>query len=279
MASFWLCQRSYWNGQRRYRAYCAKKSIRKWNWHNMTYLDLSLYSACPSLPVCLNVDGREVNFSPRCIDVYTNIILASSSLELWWGKHKHTILICEMQSFEFDVRTTYQRPNKIFNWMQHFSATARWKVIALTNNFQKAEVPQSEREFLGWTEGAIPTHLLTLFDDFCDSSRLGMRWDRPNSQHVVYNGDIFFFKIENQNLNFTSPPVPGITYNLMKLSSSMILACMLVLKWLRLAINTRCPCSNLKVAKKLGMDTIRQYWNKVDVVCWSWQRCTHWRHT
>jgi hypothetical protein len=45
----------------------------------------------------------------------------------------------------------------------------------LTNNFQKAEVPQAEREFLGWTDGATPDHLLELFDDFCDSSAFGMR--------------------------------------------------------------------------------------------------------
>ncbi|KXN90528.1 Acyl-CoA dehydrogenase family member 10 [Leucoagaricus sp. SymC.cos] len=58
-------------------------------------------------------------------------------------------------------------------------ASGRWKIIALTNNYQKAEVPQLEREFLGWTEGATPEHLLALFDDFCDSSTLGMRKPEP----------------------------------------------------------------------------------------------------
>jgi len=37
------------------------------------------------------------------------------------------------------------------------------------------DVPPEERRFLGWDDGATPTHLRELFDDFCDSSSLGMR--------------------------------------------------------------------------------------------------------
>lgn len=54
-------------------------------------------------------------------------------------------------------------------------AAGQHRVIALTNNFAKVEVPANELEFLGWKEGVIPGHLRDLFDDFCDSSALGMR--------------------------------------------------------------------------------------------------------
>jgi hypothetical protein len=59
------------------------------------------------------------------------------------------------------------------------AADGRLRVIALTNNFAQIDLPQAERDFLGWSEGATPTHLLELFDDFCDSSALGMRWVLP----------------------------------------------------------------------------------------------------
>ena len=49
-------------------------------------------------------------------------------------------------------------------------------MIALTNNFARVDVPPEELEFLGWGDGVIPGHLRNLFDDFCDSSALGMRW-------------------------------------------------------------------------------------------------------
>lgn len=51
----------------------------------------------------------------------------------------------------------------------------KYKLIALTNNFARVNVPAEELEFLGWSEGATPSHLRDLFDDFCDSSTLGMR--------------------------------------------------------------------------------------------------------
>lgn len=50
------------------------------------------------------------------------------------------------------------------------------RVIALTNNFAVINAPPSELAFLGWgAGGAVPQHLKELFDDFCDSSTLGMR--------------------------------------------------------------------------------------------------------
>ncbi|KAJ3565841.1 hypothetical protein NP233_g7385 [Leucocoprinus birnbaumii] len=88
------------------------------------------------------------------------------------------------ESLKIDGREPMMREAQVYdphirNAILQIRATGRWKVIALTNNFQKAEVPDSERQFLGWTEGATPSHLLELFDDFCDSSTLGMRKPEP----------------------------------------------------------------------------------------------------
>ncbi|TFK42732.1 HAD-like domain-containing protein [Crucibulum laeve] len=58
-------------------------------------------------------------------------------------------------------------------------AQGKHKVVALTNNFAKIAVPPEELAFLGWDEGVIPNHLRDLFDDFCDSSALGMRKPEP----------------------------------------------------------------------------------------------------
>lgn len=66
-----------------------------------------------------------------------------------------------------------------------FVAAGKWKVVALTNNFAKVgadaegTVPLSELEYLGWQDGVIPSHLTSLFDDFCDSSALGTRKPEP----------------------------------------------------------------------------------------------------
>lgn len=55
-------------------------------------------------------------------------------------------------------------------------AARQHKLIALTNNFAKVDIPAEELKFLGWRDGgATPNHLRELFDDFCDSSTLGMR--------------------------------------------------------------------------------------------------------
>ncbi|OBZ75946.1 hypothetical protein A0H81_04446 [Grifola frondosa] len=75
-------------------------------------------------------------------------------------------------------------------------AAGRWRIIALTNNFSKSDADivgetapspeqfpgfsiESELAFLGWTDGATPLRLRAMFDDFCDSSTLGMR--KPES--------------------------------------------------------------------------------------------------
>ncbi len=71
-------------------------------------------------------------------------------------------------------------------------ATKSWRVIALTNNYSKIDATflgldarhlerypgvtlQSELGFLGWENGAVPLDIRGLFDDFVDSSEVGMR--------------------------------------------------------------------------------------------------------
>ncbi|KAF5386748.1 hypothetical protein D9615_001649 [Tricholomella constricta] len=75
-------------------------------------------------------------------------------------------------------------------------AAGRYKIIALTNNFAKAEVSPAEAHFLGWDEGATPDHLRSLFDDFCDSSTLGMRKPEPEFYLLAYRDQF------EQNLHF-----------------------------------------------------------------------------
>ena len=72
-------------------------------------------------------------------------------------------------------------------------AAERWRVIALTNNYSKLDstflgidtrhLPrypgvtlESELRFLGWESGVVPPSIRGLFDDFVDSSEVGMRW-------------------------------------------------------------------------------------------------------
>ncbi|KAI9064322.1 HAD-like protein [Trametes sanguinea] len=120
-----------------YAQYCRRKGI-----------------ACPKLPERLHIDGREL-----------------------FGRMMR-------ESGAFDER--------VVEAIRRIRAAGRWRVIALTNNFSKSEADiigdsppppekyphftvQSELEFLGWTEGPVPARLRALFDDFCDSSTLGMR--------------------------------------------------------------------------------------------------------
>ena len=58
-------------------------------------------------------------------------------------------------------------------------AAGRHRIIALTNNFSKQfkdpSIPRAELEFLG-RSGETPVELIELFDDYCDSSIIGMRY-------------------------------------------------------------------------------------------------------
>ncbi|KAI5122043.1 hypothetical protein M0805_006028 [Coniferiporia weirii] len=75
-------------------------------------------------------------------------------------------------------------------------ATGRWRVVALTNNYSKSAETvlgpgvlsgdmsararyEEELAFLGWTDGPTPPRMRALFDDFVDSSDVGMRKPDP----------------------------------------------------------------------------------------------------
>jgi hypothetical protein len=80
-------------------------------------------------------------------------------------------------------------------------ASGRFKLIALTNNFSRVDVPLEERGFLGWDDGVTPTHLRELFDDFCDSSSLGMRLVAiPSAKSNLMES---IYMTENRNMAFT----------------------------------------------------------------------------
>ncbi|KAM5538996.1 hypothetical protein V8D89_007219 [Ganoderma adspersum] len=114
---------------------------------------------CPRLPETLHIDGREL-----------------------FGRMMR-------ESGEFDER--------VVEAIRRIRGRGTWRVIALTNNFSKSDAEiigdapplreqfpnfsvQAEREHLGWHHGgATPPRLRALFDDFCDSSTLGMRKPEP----------------------------------------------------------------------------------------------------
>ncbi|OCH95499.1 HAD-like protein [Obba rivulosa] len=112
---------------------------------------------CPKLPDGLDIDGREL-----------------------FGR-----MMREAGTFD----------EVVVHAIRRIKAADRWRVIALTNNFAKTDIDvrelprsaaqgtqvtvESELAFLGWHEGPTPPHLRALFDDFCDSSTLGMRKPEP----------------------------------------------------------------------------------------------------
>ncbi|KAH9039043.1 HAD-like protein [Lactarius hengduanensis] len=125
------------NGNKWYVEYCERKNI-----------------ACPELPQGLHIDGREL--------------------------------------FGRMMRTAQKVNEYVYEAILRIKAAKRWRVIALTNNYSKIDATflgldarhlerypgvtlQSELEFLGWEGGAVPSHIHELFDDFVDSSEVGMR--------------------------------------------------------------------------------------------------------
>jgi len=116
--------------------------------------------ACPKLPDTLNIDGREVFVSMM------------------------------QQAGEFDP--------PVVEAIHRLRASGNYRIIALTNNYSAADasrLPEPPADFkqryisfvsadaemkaLGWDQGAAPPRLRSLFDDFCDSSVMGMRKPEP----------------------------------------------------------------------------------------------------
>ena len=63
-------------------------------------------------------------------------------------------------------------------------ATNRYRIISVTNNFSHsiAGISQSELDFLGWStgDGSTSPALRGLFDDYIDSSEVGLRLVQPS---------------------------------------------------------------------------------------------------
>jgi len=125
------------NGNKWYVEYCERKNI-----------------ACPELPQKLTVDGREL--------------------------------------FGRMMRTGQKVDKYFYAAILRIRAAERWRVIALTNNYSKIDATflgidsrhltrypgvslESELRFLGWESGVVPPPIRELFDDFVDSSEVGMR--------------------------------------------------------------------------------------------------------
>ncbi|KAF9648067.1 HAD-like protein [Thelephora ganbajun] len=125
-----------------YREYCVQRGI-----------------DCPKLPEKLEIDGRDL-----------------------FGRMMRT-------SGEFDPI--------VVSAIQKLRSLGQYRVFALTNNFTgicssdatrttgpAGQPPpgfslEEEMKFLGWEQGITPPSLRNLFDDFCDSSVLGMRKPEP----------------------------------------------------------------------------------------------------
>ncbi|CAK5264706.1 unnamed protein product [Mycena citricolor] len=130
------------NGNIWYKRYCTRRGIE-----------------CPVLPSSLAVDGREL---------FGSMIRESGSYD------PHILRAIRR------IRGGTCMLLDVLAAQNVLAAAGRHRIIALTNNFARTStenpIPQSELEFLGWDrEGATPSSLRGLFDDFCDSSELGAR--------------------------------------------------------------------------------------------------------
>ncbi|KAF8919650.1 HAD-like domain-containing protein [Mucidula mucida] len=114
---------------------------------------------------------------------------------VWYAEYcRKKIIVCPKLPDHLEVnardlfgammRTAGEYDPHILQAIHRIRAAGKHKIIALTNNFSKSatddSLPREELEFLGWEEEAATTeHMRSLFDDFCDSSVLGMRKPEP----------------------------------------------------------------------------------------------------
>jgi len=90
------------------------------------------------------------------------------------------------------MRTGQKVDKYFYKAILRIRAAERWRIIALTNNYSKLDSTfldldarhltrypgvtlESELRFLGWENGVVPSPIRGLFDDFVDSSEVGMR--------------------------------------------------------------------------------------------------------
>ncbi|KAJ3551147.1 hypothetical protein NM688_g4892 [Phlebia brevispora] len=121
-------------------------------------MSVSTFPECPPLPEKLDIDGREL--------------------------------------FGRMMRESATYDELMVEAIRRIRAAGRWRVIALTNNFTKTDAAalsqdkplparyaslnvDEELAWLGWQDGAVSPRLRAMFDDFCDSSELGVRKPEP----------------------------------------------------------------------------------------------------
>jgi len=84
--------------------------------------------------------------------------------------------------------------------------------VALTNNFSGpfASLDQTELDFLGRSDGPVPPSMVEMFDDFVDSSSVGMRKPEPGfylhgcSRNGVRPDEVVFLDDLGMNLKAAS---------------------------------------------------------------------------
>jgi hypothetical protein len=82
-------------------------------------------------------------------------------------------------------------------------ATNRYRIISVTNNFGHsiAGISQSEFDFLGWStgDGSASPAVRGLFDDYIDSSEVGLRLVQP---HLISPVGIPIQMVGSQTLQY-----------------------------------------------------------------------------
>ncbi|KAH9961206.1 HAD-like protein [Lactifluus volemus] len=113
--------------------------------------DFIRVTACPELPQRLHIDGREL--------------------------------------FGRMMRTGQKLDKYVYEAILRIRAANYWRVIALTNNYSKVDATFSTSDSKPdtWNDipvGIVPPHVRQLFDDFVDSSEVGMR--KPEHRFYIF---------------------------------------------------------------------------------------------
>ncbi|KAI0797875.1 HAD-like protein [Abortiporus biennis] len=142
----------------------------------------------PKLPDKLNIDGRDLfgrmmresgTFDERVVEAIRRIRLAGRwrIIALTNNFSKSDAAIMEEASSK---ATGTFIPTASSTISSTSTAAAGTRIVAETENQPNTTINiQTELAFLGWQEGVTPLKLRSMFDDFCDSSALGMRKPEP----------------------------------------------------------------------------------------------------
>jgi hypothetical protein len=183
-------------------------------------MSVSTFPECPKLPEQLHIDGREVG---SCVCVLLTTYPAHGSCRQLFGRMMQEAGAFDERMVEAirRIRGTHARLLSpccapLTTDQCGRVATGKWRVIALTNNWSRSDlvslgegqpVPavyahltlRDEIAFLGWEDGAVPSRLRAMFDDFCDSSEQGMRCVVP--ELAIRRGPLRADWTENRSLS------------------------------------------------------------------------------